>query len=224
MRTSINDFLRSRFFGLSHIYIIQQSDGYHPSSARTSEFGGDGNKVYAEVDSNNQPVLAVRWCLDYHFTEDGEDYINRLFILKDNTSFKRCYGAMNCIFPAADSNYVSVNDNEATLNHYVRENNAWTVSVVNGANLNNGSGECLENATKVVQYGDTFRVETECINDEHPTFGRIRPWFDGTSASGRVKIYLTPINTTEAPSGITPDVFNSGDVISCHVKRNVSIY
>ena len=35
------------------IYIIQQSDGYHPSSARTTEFGGDGNKVYAEVDANN---------------------------------------------------------------------------------------------------------------------------------------------------------------------------
>ena len=106
----------------------------------------------------------------------------------------------------------------------MRENNAWTVSVVNGVNLNNGSGEYLEGATKVVQYGDTFRVETECVNDLHPTFGRIRPWFAGTDAGGRVKIYLTPINTTEAPSGITPDVFNSGDVISCHVKRNVSIY
>lgn len=204
------------------IYIIQQSDGYLPSAQRTTDNGGDGNKVYCEVDASGNPVQAVRWCLDYHFTYDKEYYINKLFILRDNISFNRCYGAMNCIFPVSNSHTLVVNDSEGTVNTYVRENGAWTVTAEHGVNLKDLTAEQLHGATKVVQFGDDFRIETECINDEHPTFGRLRPWFDTDGAGGRVKLYLTPINVAQAEGSTPADVFNNGDVISCHVLRNVS--
>lgn len=206
------------------IYIIQQSDGYLPSQQRTTENGGDGNKVYCEVDASGNPVQAVRWCLDYHFTYDKEYYINKLYILRDNISFNRCYGAMNCIFPVSNSHTLVVNDSEGTVNTYVRENGAWTVTAVHGVNLKDIAAEQLHGVTKVVQFGDDFRIETECINDEYPTFGRLRPWFDTDGAGGRVKLYLTPVNVAQAEGSTPADVFNTGDVISCHVLRNVSAY
>lgn len=206
------------------IYIIEQSDGYLPSAQRTTDNGGDGNKVYCEVDASGNPVQAVRWCLDYHFTYDKEYYINKLFILRDNISFNRCYGAMNCIFPVSNSHTLVVNDSDGTVNTYVRENGAWTVTAVHGVNLKDLTAEQLHGATKVVQFGDDFRIETECINDEHPTFGRLRPWFDTDGAGGRVKLYLTPINVAQAEGSTPADVFNNGDVISCHVFRNVSAF
>lgn len=206
------------------IYIIQQSDGYLPSAQRTTDNGGDGNKVYCEVDASGNPVQAVRWCLDYHFTYDKEYYINKLFILRDNISFNRCYGAMNCIFPVSNSHTLVVNDSEGTVNTYVRENGAWTVTAEHGVNLKDLTAEQLHGATKVVQFGDDFRIETECVNDEHPTFGMVRPWFDTDGAGGRVKLYLTPVNVAQAEGSTPADVFNNGDVISCHVLRNVSAY
>ncbi len=150
-------------------------------------------------------------------------YKNKLVIMRDGTTFSRCYIAMQ----DARLEYfdrLQINNIENSMNSLSESLPTFTVippstATFNGVSYNTSDGFRAELASSAIAYSDRFgyifKTEVLDINQDPDKM------YIQTAGTG--KIYFHPVVTTQIASraGVPADVFNKGDVIEGTVIRQL---
>lgn len=171
------------------------------------------------------PVVAFIHYYDIIYSKDTCEYDNYLTSKRNNTFFRRCYGAMlSCHLPY----FTKVVLNDGNTYQYDPStdiktplyNSPTLVSIIK-------VGSFIPNANSVIQYGDHYIFSTELIHtDDIPnSHTNIEPVFGKAAITAgdkkEQKMYLQPIRTYMSSNPSWHDVLNNGDTIRVRVVKRI---
>lgn len=158
------------------------------------------------------------------------EWRNKLMILRDDTSFSKCYIAMlGGYYPYL--NRVQYENVENTLNSMDSENGVSVVApstaLINDYSFDTADGKRAELAhvAKMWSTENNYKVVQEVYNLDNSQQRKMHIQATGAGTNFRKKLYWHPIITTTVASraGVPADVFNEGDVIEGVIKRKITV-
>jgi hypothetical protein len=159
------------------------------------------------------------------------EWRNKLMILRDNTSFDKCYIAMLAgDYPYFDR--VQYENIENTVNSMDNVNGVQAISpstaLINDYSFDTADGKRAELAHVARMWSTQYdyKVVQEVYNLNNSQQNKMHIQATNNATDFRKKLYWHPvITTTAAPrtSQGTADVFNTGDIIEGIIKRKITV-
>lgn len=177
------------------------------------------------LDENGDPIVTSINIIDAKIREGNViEYRNRLIFKMDGIQFSECHGSMCEGYFAAFDNVIISNSEESW--NYIDSSADYARVKMHGTEwdvFTAGSKKALS----VTMLGSNYKVKNELLqmNGSRNTITNTRTALYRDNGP-RMKVYLMPVVTTisseNIAEGATVETFNSGDILDCISRREIS--
>lgn len=177
------------------------------------------------LDENGEPIVTLINIIDAQIREGNViEYRNRLIFKMDGIQFSECHGSMCEGYFAAFDNVIISNSEESW--NSIDSSDDYSRTKMHGTEwdvFTAGSKKALS----VTMFGDNYKVKNELyqVNGARNTITNTRTALYRDNGA-RMKVYLMPVVTTMSAEniagGATVETFNSGDILDCISRREIS--
>lgn len=196
--------------------ILLRANNYAIDKSRP---GFSSEHALPKLDNSGNPIITAIHTLDAKYRINNViDWDNTLTIKRNNVKFEQLHAGM-CQGQASHFNEVTISGAEYCTNHFeYAENNEVVITKLDR------DESFLDNPNQigstVMMYGKNTFIRQKLIQEENRVGKNSYFLFVFYKGDNRLKVYMQPVKTT-AQFNSEAEVFNSGDIIKCHLIREI---